>query len=76
MGTTVPLGDVVGVTENIFLETVIPLQRHFDAYTTLGSRFAVKHTVEAIFTGIEKPDKGVEAAVVGIQLGFSGTFIG
>ncbi len=29
MGTTVTLGNVIGITEDVFLEAVVPLQSHF-----------------------------------------------
>ena len=62
--STVPLGNIVGVTENIFLERVIPLQGDFDTDTTLLHHFKVNWLVNGRLVQVKVTDECTETAVV------------
>ncbi len=66
MGTTIPLGDVIGIAENILLKAVIPLQRHFNPNATLCGGLAMKCFIYGVLALIEEVDKSIQAAVIGI----------
>ena len=64
VGAPIPLGDIVGVGEDVFLITVIPLQRYFDTDSVFTLAIEMNHAVERRPVLVEKIDKGTQPAVI------------
>ena len=75
MSTAVSLGNIIGVTQNIFLKAVIPLKRNLDTNTTFSFCLEVADFVNAVFAPVKKIDEGVQATVVAIGLVLPGALI-
>ncbi len=76
MGATVPLGNIVGIGEDIFLVTVVPLQRDFHAGAVIALGIEVHDAVERRPILIQVFDKGSQAAIILINILFSTPLIG
>ena len=49
MCSTITLRNIVGVAENAFLESIIPLQRYFHSYAIVTLSLEVEHLVNRGF---------------------------
>ena len=58
MCSAVALGNVVGVTENIFLKSIIPLQSHFHTDTVIPLRLEMKDFINWRLSLIEEVYEG------------------
>src|SRR5690606_17696593 len=75
MGSTIPLRNIIGVTKNIFLVAIIPLQGNLYAHATFVLRAKVKHPVYRGFIGVQVGHKSAEPAAVLEYIFFSAAFI-
>ena len=58
MGSTIPLGNIVGIAEDVFLKGVVPLQGDLNADALLSVILEVKRAVDGCLIEIEVIDKG------------------
>ena len=57
MRTTVPLRNIIGKAQYLFVISISPLQRYFDADTFILLTSEMKDLIDAIFTRIDIADK-------------------
>ena len=67
MSTAVTLRDIIGVTKNIFLETIVPLQGYLNAGAVIPVSVEMHNFVYSAFVGIQILNKGFKAAIIGIN---------
>jgi len=75
MSAAVPLRNVVGVSEHLFLKAVVPLHGHLDAYAVLTIGLEENHVVKRRLVGVQVGDEGLEPAIVKEMLGFARALI-
>src|SRR5690606_34935995 len=73
--STIALRNVVGEAVDIFLKTIVPLQRHFDGNTIIALLVEMEYPVDRVLVLIQIFDKGLEAAFVSKHLVLAGAFI-
>ena len=71
MGSTITLGNIVGVAKNILLKAVIPLQGDFDTCTIFTISVEVHNFINGAFVGIQILNKGPQATFIGINFFFA-----
>ena len=67
MSTAVTLRDIIGVTKNIFLEAIVPLQGYLNAGAVFPVSVEMHNFVYSAFVGIQILNKGFKAAIIGIN---------
>ncbi len=72
---SIPLRNIVGIAENIFLKAVVPLQSNLNANPSIGLCLKMTDLVDTVFSLVEKIYKGIQPAVVTIGLTLTGTLI-
>ena len=75
MGTAIALGNIVGITENIFLERVIPLQRHLNPNAVIRVQLEVKGLVHHGFIQVQVIHECFQPTVVLIDFLFTTALI-
>ena len=75
MGATIALGNIVGITQYVFLKAIIPLQSDLNAHTTFCSNVTVKNFINRSLTFIKEFNKSIQAAIVSICLGSGAALI-
>ncbi len=76
VGAAITLWDVVGKTQQVFVEAIVPLHGNFDANTvffTVGGE--MKHLVDGGLVGVEVLDKRFESPLILEQLFLAGALI-
>jgi len=58
MGTAISLRNIIGVTENIFLKTIIPLQSHLNTGAIFPVSAEMHNLINSAFIGVQKFNKG------------------
>ncbi len=76
MGTTVPLGNVVGEAVDILLEGVIPLHGHFYGNPVFAFAVEVEHPVDRRLVGVQMLNKGSQATFVFKDFFLARAFVG
>ena len=75
VSTTIPLGNVVGVAEDVFCKRITPLHGHFDFHPIFPLRIEVENRVENGLVLVEVINKGFQTTFVMEQLLFAATLI-
>ena len=75
MGTTIALGNVVGITEDIFLKTVIPLQGHLDTGPILTLNVKMHDLINRGLVGVQIFHEGLESTLILIDVLFTAPLI-
>ncbi|MCY1415774.1 hypothetical protein D9M71_312680 [compost metagenome] len=64
MSTTVALRDVVGETQQVLVEAVVPLQRDFYTNPVIALYIEVEHFVDRRLVGVQVFDERTQTAFV------------
>ena len=75
MSTTIPLRDIVGVAKYLFLEGIVPLHGHFNAYAVFSLHGKMKHVVKLLLVLIQVLNKGLQTAFVEESIFFTATLL-